>query len=66
MESIAAAELTGGPGAVVPLAQWYTDLRSETSKALLTAESEALRAMAEALPRSLTGKSWHNTRAPKK
>ena len=55
MESIAAAELTGGPGAVAPLAQWYTDLRSETSKAVLAAESEALRAMAEALPRSLTG-----------
>jgi hypothetical protein len=66
MESIAAAELTGGPGAVAPLARWYTDLRSATSKAVLTAESEALRAMAEALPRSLTGKPGHNTRASKK
>jgi hypothetical protein len=66
MESIASAELTGGPGAVAPLARWYTDLRSATSKAVLTAESEALRAMAEALPRSLTGKSGHNTRATKK
>ena len=66
MESIASAELTGGPGAVAPLARWYTDLRSETSKAVLTAESEALRAVAEALPRSLTGKSGHNTRATKK
>src|ERR1039457_3912197 len=53
-ESIAAAELTGNPGAVVPLARWYTDLRSETAKALLSAESTAIRAMADALPRKLT------------
>jgi hypothetical protein len=66
MESIASAELNGGPGAVAPLARWYTDLRSETAKALLAAESEALRAMAEMLPRSLTGKPAHNTRATKK
>jgi hypothetical protein len=55
-ESIAAAELTAGSVAAVPLARWYTDLRSETTKALLTAESEAIRAMADALPRKLTGK----------
>jgi hypothetical protein len=66
MELIAAAELTGGPGAVAPLARWYTDLRSATAKAVLAAESEAIRAVAEALPRSLTGKPGHNTRATKK
>jgi len=66
MESIASAELTGGPGAVAPLARWYTDLRSETAKAVLTAESEALRAMADALPRKLTGKPpKRSTRPPK-
>jgi DNA-binding PadR family transcriptional regulator len=64
-ESIAAAELTDNPVAVVPLAQWYTDLRSETAKALLLAESEAIRAMAGALPRKLTGKPELSTRTPK-
>lgn len=64
-ESIAAAELTDNPGAVVPLARWYTDLRSETAKALLSAESEAIRAMAEALPRKLTGRPARSTRPPK-
>ena len=64
-ESIAAAELTDNPGAVVPLARWYTDLRCETAKALLTAESEAIRAMADALPRKLTGKPRRSTRPPK-
>jgi DNA-binding PadR family transcriptional regulator len=64
-ESIAAAELTGYSGAVAPLARWYTDLRSETAKALLTAESEAIRAMADALPRKLTGKPRRSTRPPK-
>ncbi len=57
LESIAAAELTEGPGAVAPLARWYTDLRSETVQALLTAESEAVRAMADSLPRNFAGKS---------
>ena len=57
MEAIAAAELTGGTGgALAPLARWYTDLRSATAKALLAAESEAIRAMADSLPRSLTHK----------
>jgi DNA-binding PadR family transcriptional regulator len=65
MESIAAAELTAGSVAAVPLARWYTDLRSETAKALLSAESEAIRAMADSLPRSLTGKRGRNTRLPK-
>jgi hypothetical protein len=54
MESVAALELTSD--AVAPLARWYTDLRSANAKALLTAKSEAIRAMAEALPRKLTGK----------
>jgi DNA-binding PadR family transcriptional regulator len=64
-ESIAAAELTGNPGAAVPLARWYTDLRSETTKALLSAESESIRAIAEALPRKLTGRPARSTRIPK-
>jgi DNA-binding PadR family transcriptional regulator len=56
MESIATTELAGDPCDVTPLARWYTDLRSATTKALLTAEAEAIRAMADSLPRSLTGK----------
>jgi DNA-binding PadR family transcriptional regulator len=64
-ESIAAAELTGNVGAVAPLARWYTALRSETAKALLSAESEAIRAMADSLPRSLTGKRRRSARPSK-
>ena len=56
MESVAAAEPMGNPGELPPLPRWYSDLRSSTAKALLTAESAAIRAMAEALPRKLTGK----------
>jgi DNA-binding PadR family transcriptional regulator len=65
MESIAAAELTGGPGVVAPLARWYTDLRSETATALLAAESDAIRSIADALPRKLTGRPARSTRTPK-
>jgi DNA-binding PadR family transcriptional regulator len=65
MESIAAAELTAGSVADIPLARWYTDLRSETAMALLTAESKATRAMADALPRKLTGRPSRSTRPPK-
>src|ERR1035441_10059844 len=65
MESIATTELAGDQGDVTPLARWYTDLRSETAKALLTAESEAIRAMADALPRKLTSKPRRSTRPPK-
>jgi DNA-binding PadR family transcriptional regulator len=56
MESIAGSALTGSSGPVAPLARWYTDLRSATAKALLKAESHAIRAMADALPRKLTAK----------
>ncbi len=47
-ESIAMTELISD--AAAPLARWYTDLRSETAKAVLRAESEAIRAMADSLP----------------
>jgi len=56
MGSIAGSELTGSSGAVAPLARWYTDLRSEAVKALLRAESEAIRAIAASLPPNLAGK----------
>ena len=65
MESIATTELAGDPGDVTPLARWYTDLRSATTKALLTSEAEAIRAIAEALPRKLTGRPARSTRHPK-
>ena len=66
MEAIAAAELTGGTGgALAPLARWYTDLRSATTKALLTAQAEAIRAIADSLPRSLTGKRRRSAHPPK-
>jgi len=62
MESIATPELSGDSGEVAPLARWYTDLRSETAKSLLTAECSVIRAMADSLPRSLTGKPKHSKR----
>jgi DNA-binding PadR family transcriptional regulator len=64
MELIAVAELTSD--AVTPLARWYTDLRSASAKALLAAEYEAIRAMAEALPRKLTGKPKRSGRTVKR
>jgi DNA-binding PadR family transcriptional regulator len=64
MELIAVAELASD--AVAPLARWYTDLRSTSAKALLAAEYEAVRAIAEALPRKLTGKPKRSGLAVKK
>ena len=64
MEAIVTTEPAGDPGGVAPLAGWYTDLRSEASKALWKAESEAIRATADALPRKLTGRPARSTRAP--
>src|ERR1035441_10500012 len=47
VESIATMELAGDPGAVTPLARWYTEVRSEAAKALLTAEGSVIRSMAD-------------------
>jgi hypothetical protein len=66
MESVATAELIGNPRGLPLLPRWYSDLRFETTKALLTAESAAIRAMADALPRKLSGGSKRSTRAIKK
>jgi DNA-binding PadR family transcriptional regulator len=63
-ESIAMAEMPDDRGLVTPLARWYTELRSESAKAILSAESEAIRAIADSLPRSLTGKSRRSRRPP--
>ena len=61
MDSIAMIELTSD--AAAPLARCYADLRSETAKAVLRAESEAIRAMADSLPRNLAGKPKPNKRS---
>ena len=66
MESARAVEPLGNPGRLAPLPRLYIELRSSTAKALLTAESVAIRAMADALPRKLSGKPGHSTRAAKK
>jgi hypothetical protein len=66
MELVAAAKPLGNPVGLPPLAQWYNNLRSWTAKALLTAESEAIRAMADALPRKHSSAARHSTRAAKK
>jgi DNA-binding PadR family transcriptional regulator len=66
MESAGAAEPMGNPSKLPPLARFYSELRSSTAKTLLTAESVAIRAMAESLPRKLSGKPGRSTRAAKK
>jgi DNA-binding PadR family transcriptional regulator len=66
MELVAAVEPIGVSGKLDPLPRWYRNLRSSTAKALLTAESTAIRAMADALPRKLASKPGHRTRAAKK
>jgi hypothetical protein len=63
---MAAAKPIANSGALPPLPQWYSYLRSSTAKALLTAESSAIRAMADALPRKLSGRPSYSTRATKK
>ena len=65
MELAGAAKPTGDPGNQPPLSRLYSQLRSSAAKALLTAESAAIRAMADALPRKLSGKPGHSTRAKK-
>jgi hypothetical protein len=64
--SVAAFEPIANPRGLPLLPRWYSDLRSSTAKALLTAESAAIRAMADALPRKLSGKPTHGNRAAKK
>jgi len=66
LQSVAVVEPMGNPDQLHPLPRWYSDLRSSTAKALLTAESAAIRAMADALPRKLSGTPRRSTRAVKK
>ncbi len=66
LESVATVEWMETSGALPPLPRWYSDLRSSTAKALLKAESTAIRAMADALPRKLTRKPGHRTPASNK
>jgi DNA-binding PadR family transcriptional regulator len=60
------AEPTSDSGKVAPLARWYCEMRSTAARALLTAECSAIRAMADTLPRSLTGKTRRRTPTPKR
>ena len=66
MDSIGAPEQIDDVRASAPLARWYSDLRSSAARTLLAAESSAIRALAEALPRNLTGKPRYSIRAAKK
>jgi DNA-binding PadR family transcriptional regulator len=66
MELVAAAKPMDNPVGVPLLPRWYGELRSSTAKTLLTAESEAIRAMADALPLKLSSGARHSTRAAKK
>jgi DNA-binding PadR family transcriptional regulator len=66
MESTTAPEAIDALSALAPLAQWYSELRSSAARTLLAAESSAIRAIAEALPRNLTVKSRRSIRAAKK
>ena len=61
------SNLWGNPGSLPPLPRLYSELQSTTAKALLMAESVAIRAMADALlSEILSGKPGPNTRAAKK
>jgi DNA-binding PadR family transcriptional regulator len=64
MELQEAAEPTGDPRKVAPLARYYGEMRSAAAKALLTAECSVIRAMVDSLPRSLTGKPRRSRRSP--
>jgi DNA-binding PadR family transcriptional regulator len=66
MESIDSPVPIDDLKALAPLARWYSELRSSTARTLLTAESSAIRAIAEALPRNLTAKPRRSIRATKK
>ena len=66
LASMAAADPIGNRETLPLLAQWYSDLRSSTAKTLLAAESEALRTLADALPRQLSGRPRRNTRTAKR
>ena len=65
MELAGAPEPTVDPGNLPPLPRLYSELRSSTAKALLMAESVAIRAMADALPRKLSGKPRHRRVPPR-
>jgi DNA-binding PadR family transcriptional regulator len=65
MEAQDAAEATADQSAVAPLARYYDEMRSAATKALLTAECSVIRAMADSLPKSLTGKRGRSTYTPK-
>ena len=53
-ESIDFAEEENNSDFLSPLAYWYSKLRSASAKALIEAESEAVRSLIEALPRKLS------------
>ena len=56
LKAAASAADTGNASTAVPLARWYTGIRLEMAKALLTAESQAIRATAKSLPARLSSK----------
>jgi DNA-binding PadR family transcriptional regulator len=60
----AAAEPTGDTSTVPPLARWYVEMRAGAAKAVLSAESDALRKTAKALPRKLAGKARRSSGPP--
>jgi DNA-binding PadR family transcriptional regulator len=60
----AAAEPSGDTSTVPPLARWYVEMRAGAAKALLTAECSVIRAMADTLPRKLTGKARRSSGPP--
>ena len=65
LASVATAEPTITLNVSSTLARWYTSLRSEMAKASLTAESQAIRLMAETLPRTLSSNTAHSKRSIK-
>jgi DNA-binding PadR family transcriptional regulator len=66
MEFVGAAKSLRDVGKLARLPRLYSELRSSTTKSLLMAESAAIRAMAEALPRKPSRKPGSKARATKK
>jgi DNA-binding PadR family transcriptional regulator len=60
----AAAGPSGDTSTVPPLARWYVEMRAGAAKEVLRAESDALRAIAKALPRKLAGKARRSSHSP--
>jgi hypothetical protein len=66
MESMGASDPAKDLTTVAPLARWQSELRSSGAKMMLAAQSSAIVAMADALPRESHWKTYAHPSAAKK